>query len=282
MKQGIFIVMAALLIVGCKQKNESLQLNSDTLTGSALAHDSARRLVYQDCNAIVVGEGVRLRSAPDTKADVVEKLNTGALLKIIRSGEKKVILGKGDQCNPDGFYWYEVLESGGKKGWIYGEFIYRLIIKGRNDENLDDLQAKLFSRQYMFGEQWYGLGYAVASRAVKYEEETDTVCVDFVMPFFYHEKEGVVYPFKFIPNNKNKIIMSDLTKEKGYFQFAWGSYNDDYLWGYRMIDDELQLTLARESDFEEDPLLYTLRVRPGTGLFTATPADSGKEYLPKL
>jgi hypothetical protein len=282
MRRILLIVMAALTIVGCKQKNESLHENADTLAGAALAHDSARRLVYQDCNAIVVGEGVRLRSEPDTKADVVEKLNTGTLLKIIRSGDKKVVMGKGDQCNPDGFFWYEVIESGGKKGWIYGEFIYRLIIKGRNDENLDDLQAKLFSRQYMFREQWYGLGYAVATRPAKYDEEEDTVCVDYVIPFFYNEKEGVVYPFKFMPNKKNKVLMYDLTKEKGYFQFAWGSYHDDYLWGYRMLDDELQLTMAREIDFDEEPFLYTLIIRQGTGIFTATPADPGKEYLPKI
>jgi hypothetical protein len=281
MKQVVFILLAVIVLFGCRQKNESLHENQDSLNGNGLANDSARRLVYQDCNAIVVGEGVRLRAQPDTKGEVIEKLNTGTLLKIIRSGDKKVIMGKSDQCNPDGFYWYEVLESGGKRGWIYGEFIYRLIIKGRNDENLDDLQTKLFSRQYMYKTQWYGLGYAVATRPVKYDQEEDTVCVDYVMPFLFADKEGVVYPFKFIPNKKNKILMPDLTREKGYFQFAWGSYYDDYLWGYRMIDDELQLTLARELDFEDEPFLYTLRIQQGTGIFTATPADPGKEYIPR-
>jgi hypothetical protein len=30
------------------------------------------------------------------------------------------------------------MEAGGKRGWVYGEFLYELVIRGRNDDILDE------------------------------------------------------------------------------------------------------------------------------------------------
>lgn len=279
MKNGLLILSLLLIIFGCRQKHESLEPESDTLTGGFDTTDLQRKLVFQDCNAIVVGEGVRLRSTSDTRSEVIEKLNTGTLLKIVKPGDRKVVLGKPDECNPDGYFWYEVIESGGKRGWIYGEFMYQLIVKGRNDGELDNVQKKILGAQFNFGAGQYSFGFASAGRrAVRYEDG-DPKCVEYLIPFLYLNAEGSVYPLKFVPNSKNQLYMPDLTKEKGYFRFTRDGAFDDKLIAYRMEKDILQLTLARDLG-EEDPYLFTFNLKPAAGSINATPADSGKEFIP--
>ncbi len=279
MKAGWLFVVLFVFLISCRHKNESLQPVADTSQTFADTIQPGRKLAFRECNALVVGEGVRLRSAPDITSEVVEKLNTGALLRIIRSGDSKVLLGPHDPCNPDGFSWCEVIGSGGERGWIYGEFIFRLVIKGRNDSLLDNLQLKLFKRHYKFNEQWYRMGFATALRSAVFPKG-DTACVRYLIPFMYLEQEGIAYPLKFFPNKKNIVNMATLTKEQGYFQFTRGGLHDDSLDAYRMLDDELQLTLARQSDPEEDPFRYTLVMKPATGFFSVIPTDPGREYLP--
>lgn len=272
--------MAILLLISCRQKHESLDPDADSLLVVPDSVDMLRKLVFQDCNAIVVGEGVRLRSAPDTKAEVVEKLNTGTLLKIIKPGDKRVLLGAPDNCNPDGYFWYEVIEAGGKRGWIYGEFIYHLMIKGRNDDELDPVQRRLFAASFSFNSDDFSFGYARSGLRTAQYEDGDHKCLSYLMPFLYSNSGGTVHPLKFTANRNNNIHMPDLTKEKGYFRFTVGGILDDQLIGYRMYSDFLQLTLSRDMD-DDEPYLYTLNLKPSSGVFTATPADPGKEYFPK-
>lgn len=280
MKNGVLAIMAIILLAGCKQKHESLEDDADSLLIVADSIDMQRKLVFQDCNAIVVGEGVRLRSAPDTKAEVVEKLNTGRLLKIIKPGDKRVVLGTPDHCNPDGYFWYEVIEAGGNRGWIYGEFIYHLMIRGRNDAELDPVQRRLFAATFGFNDEDYNFGYARSGvRSVQYEDGSP-FCVSYLMPFLYRSNTGNVYPLKFTANRKNTLHMPDITKEKGYFRFAVGGALDDQLIAYRMEKDVLQLTLGRDIG-EDEQFIYTLNLRPSSGVFTATPADPGNEFLPR-
>lgn len=283
MKQLPFLIFLAMISFACKQKNESLTPAQDTL--NVLADSiKGRKLVFQDCNAIVVGEGVRLRSAPDVKAEVVEKLNTGTLLKIIKRGDKKVHLGQLNVCDADGFYWFEVMESGGKRGWIYGEFLYELVIRGRNDDILEETDHKLMGKTFRFNDKIYRVGYANAVRTGIVEQvgaANDTICIEYLMPFLYQESEGQVYPLKFSPNKRNRFPMTSLTRDMAYFQLSIGGRFDDYLDAFRMAENELQLTIARDMEEEgEDPFLYTLLIKAATGHFTATPADPGKEYIP--
>jgi hypothetical protein len=285
MKQLPFLIFLVLISFACKQKNESLTPAQDTLNVPA-EPIGGRKLVFQDCNAIIVGEGVRLRTSPDVKAEVVEKLNTGILLKIIKRGDKKVHLGQLNVCDPDGFYWYEVMEAGGKRGWVYGEFLYELVIRGRNDDILDETDQILMRSKFTFNDKLYGVGYANAVRTGIVEQvgaPNDTTCIEYLMPFLYQENEGQVYPLRFITNKRNRFPMTSLTRDMAYFQYSIGGRFDDYPDVFRMTDNELQITMVRdlEEEEEEDLFIYTLRIKAATGYFTATPADSGKEYRPE-
>lgn len=282
MHKILLVVFGALLLMSCRQKNETLHPGADSLSAGADSLALNRKLVFLDCNAMVVGEGVRMRETPDTRAEVVEKLNTGVLLKIIRTGDKKVLMGNPERCNPDGHFWYEVMESGGKKGWIYGEFLYPLIIKGRNDQELHAGLQSMTSRKYMFGEQWYQIGFAASGYRQFITPVNDTLCVDYIMPFLYADNEGVTYPLRFLPNKKNRIHMEDLTKDMGYLRFTNGGRFDDKVSAFRMLEDELQITIERELAVDGvEPFPYTLCIKAADGYFYATPSDPGKVFLPQ-
>lgn len=281
----LIILTVMLLISGCKGKNESL----DPAAGDTLqVRDTSmqgQKLMFKDCDAMVVGEGVRLRTAPDLKADVVEKLHTGSLLRIVGPGDKKVSLSSYNACDPDGYLWYEVITASGERGWLYGEFIYQLLIPGKNvsPAEFDDPDLKMLSRVYMFNDKWYKLGYATADRTQIYRQQgvpADTVCVEYTLPFFYNEQEAVAFPWQFVHNRRNRIDMFDLTKDRGFYQMVLDGLYSDFTDAFRMLDHELQVTMARDYDDGDEPFRYTLRIRFANGAFTATPADPGKEYLP--
>jgi len=281
----VILLAVILLLSGCKGKNETLDhVSTDTLQSPDTSMQG-RRLTFKECDAMVVGEGVRLRVSPDLKSEVVEKLHTGSLIRIIGPGDRKVSLGSYNECDPDGYLWYEVITASGERGWLYGEFIYHLRIPGQTESpaEFDDPELKMLSRVYMFNDQWYKMGYATAERTQIYRQpgvDPDTMCVEHILPFFYLEKEAVAYPWQFVANRKNRIDMFGLTKDKGYYQMLLDGLYSDFADAFRMLDQELQLTVARDYDDDDEPFRYTLRVRLSNGTATATPADPGKEYLP--
>jgi hypothetical protein len=135
----------------------------------------------------------------------------------------------------------------------------------------------------MFNNQWYKLGYATAERSQIYKQpevSNDTLCVEHILPFFYLEKEALAYPWQFVANRKNRIDMFDVTKDRGFYQMVLDGLYSDIPDAFRMLDQEFQLTMARDYDDDDEPFRYTLRVRLVNGSVTATPADPGKEYLP--
>ena len=60
----------------------------------------------------VTADHVRVRSAPNTSSRIKRQLNSGAEVELVRRFSS----------NKEGYYWFEVRDSGGN-GWIYGEFI---------------------------------------------------------------------------------------------------------------------------------------------------------------
>ncbi len=274
----ILVILAALS--SCRHKNENLHNAKDSIQGSDTSLTN-RKLGFMDCNAVIVGEGVRLRATPETKGEVLEKLNTGTLLKIIRAGDKKVLMGNPDQCNSDGFFWYEVMESGGKRGWVFGEFIYPLVISGRNDDDLDSNLRKLMVRSFMFGEKWYQVGIARSGYRSFVTPGNDSLCVEYLMPFFWQKDQGTILPVKYFTNPRNKLRMVDLTREQNYFRFTVGGMFDDKLTGFRSEGEVLLWAMARELAIDgQEPFTYILEVKPAQSFFSVSPAAPGKALPP--
>ncbi|HRZ42003.1 MAG TPA: SH3 domain-containing protein [Bacteroidales bacterium] len=273
MRNFCLVLITIFLLSACRHKNENLQNKADSLKGadSALVN---RKLGYMDCNAMIVGEGVRLRATPDTRGEVIEKLNTGVLLKIIRNGEKKVLMGDPDPCNTDGFYWYEVMEPGGKRGWIYGAFMYPLVIPGRNDENLQEPLRKLMAAQFPFKNGTYRIGLARSGYRSYVSPAGDSLCVDYILPFFWLPDQGTGFPLRYVKSAKKNIRMLDLTKEQNYFRLTEGGVFDDKLTGFSARQNTLRLNMNRELQVDgTDPFTYTLEIKPGQGVFTITPVQ---------
>jgi hypothetical protein len=280
-----FLVL--LLATGCGSKHESTETPADTTFTPLDSLTISQGLTYRDCDAVVVGEGVRLRSAPGVRSEVLDNLHTGVLLKIVGKSEQKESLERYNVCDPEGFHWYEVITSRGSKGWVYGEFVYELLHPGKVAELIPmmshGLAPKLINRQYMYQEKWFRMGFARAKKTSVQQEEDlppDTLCVTFLFPYFYHDAEGVVYPWRFVPNRKNDIRMYGLVTDKKFFQLSTDGVYNDMPDSHNMMGDILQLTIARDDHYDDDPFRYTLLVKKEGEHFIVTPADAGKEYLP--
>ncbi len=290
MKHAVLLITLLQLMIywGCRESQSSLTESSSDTTSTL--SDSLRwsdGLVYRLSDAIIVGEGVRLRGKPDVAAPVIEKLHTGKLLRIIGRSDRKQTLGRLSLCDPAGYYWKEVVTSDGQTGWVYGEFVYELLHPGKMAEIMqymsEGLAPRFINRQYTYHNNGYRTGLARAKRTVVQKGlhgSYDTLCITFLFPYFYHDHEGEVYPWQFVANPRNPLAMIGLATDKGYLQWATNGLYRDQPDAFQMLDSELQLTVARD-DFSGDvPYRYTLGIRKENNRFVVTPSDPGKEYLP--
>ena len=68
-------------------------------------------------HGLVNETGVRLRKAPDLRAEILQKLDKGTRIEILELGDTEITID-----NYTGI-WYRVSLKGGVKGWIFGKYI---------------------------------------------------------------------------------------------------------------------------------------------------------------
>lgn len=68
-------------------------------------------------HGLVNEAGVRLRKAPDLRADILQKLDKGTRVEILELGDTEITID-----NYTGI-WYRVSLKGGVKGWIFGKYL---------------------------------------------------------------------------------------------------------------------------------------------------------------
>lgn len=98
-------------------------------------------------SAIVVGDNVRVRSAPDLQGRILTSLNTGSIVEIIDKTKEPVRLIKSREFF---YHWYQIKYKKGKTGWIYGQFLYKYESNNRYPEiviNKKHFQFLVFSEQ---------------------------------------------------------------------------------------------------------------------------------------
>jgi len=71
---------------------------------------------------VITGNKVRMRSAPALSGKILKELFIGEVVFILNQSEKTEKIDKNRQFS---YYWYEVETVDGKKGWIFGQFVYR-------------------------------------------------------------------------------------------------------------------------------------------------------------
>lgn len=265
----LFAVALAISTSGCKQKGENIVLEeSDTINNADTVIAPTRDLVFQDCNAIIVGEGVRLREAPNTNSEIIDNLSTGDLLKVVRTSDKKVLLQQDNRCNPYGFYWYEVITADRQRGWVYGEFVYQIVVKRRNSKVLHKNAERLLGKNISYNNKKHYFGFARSGiRTVKDEIDT-SFCVDFLFPFFYNDNDNRVKPLKYIDNDLNDHAKLFNTKMKNYLRFVQAPSIIDIIDDFRIKTNYIELSVRRNIENQEK-WIFKILIKPGRDFFTA-------------
>jgi hypothetical protein len=82
----------------------------------------------QDIQYAVIGANdVKMRSEPNTNAELIGKFQLGEVAKILEiSEEAAYISGINDDISCNKFNWYK-LQIGNKSGWVFGAFVFELI-----------------------------------------------------------------------------------------------------------------------------------------------------------
>jgi hypothetical protein len=75
----------------------------------------------QPYDAIIVGEGVRMREFPDLSAKILAILNGGQMVDLLDVTQERFRLNDSYQY---GYHWFKVSVRGGHEGWVYGEYVY--------------------------------------------------------------------------------------------------------------------------------------------------------------
>jgi uncharacterized protein YgiM (DUF1202 family) len=98
---------------------------------------------------IVAGDDVRVRSTSSVQGTVVDSVNEGTVVRVISKTDKRDKFLQNDEF---GFFWYNAELPNGKKGWIYGKFLYQM--NGQNtvaDPGIFSIPQKIDGKNYFFG-----------------------------------------------------------------------------------------------------------------------------------
>lgn len=178
-------------------------------------------------NAIIVGENVRLRSEPNLQCQIVGGLNSGLLVDIIDETNKRVSIGKsGNTCAEYGYKWYKVETSTNLTGWVFGKFIYEIIVfDGEDYENgwVDELVDESFT---IAGKEFF-YSYAMD---VSYPPDDSlglTGCDDLTFPVLYEDGKKVAYPIKYNGTDDGWAANLWSTADKGWLTLMSGEGGSD-------------------------------------------------------
>lgn len=135
---------------------------------------------------IVVGDDVRVRSNPSIKGTVVTSLKAGTVVRVTEKTDNRDKFLQGDEF---GFYWYNAVLPGGKKGWIYGKFLYQM----NGDRFADD--PAIFANPLKIGGKLYYFGIAVEDAYPAADDNGLTGSTIHAVPFMIQDngKEGLLF-----------------------------------------------------------------------------------------
>lgn len=259
----------SLLIFSCGNQHEDLNTNRDTLkVDSNIVVDSIADLRFDKCDGLVVGEGVRLRSEANLESEIVEKLSTGDIVRMLEVSKKRVAIGSGeDFCIKNGYFWYRVQTVNNNQGWIYGKFLYSILKDpAKTVEYSDFLPEFINSRLSPPNSDWY-FGLAKDNSKPVMDENGESECGIDLIPFFYQKSGKKVKPVKFLGTPDDSITMKH-TSEKGWLLFNMLINLEDYIHTGFQEKGQIYLDLQREyEDYKEE---FSLWIREEDGQFVGS------------
>lgn len=163
---------------------------------------------------IVTGDKVTLRSKPSVKSAGLMELKAG---KIVRVTGKTKVRDKFLPKDNFGFYWYESVLSNGKKGWIYGKFLYQM----NGDRFAAENSSGVFQRSYEIAGKNYLFGIAVEDAYPVSDDKGLTGSIIHAAPFFAEEDNDTGILFK---SEKIRTYMDDELKHPYFFKLTDSDY----------------------------------------------------------
>jgi hypothetical protein len=81
------------------------------------------RVYGQTYDAIIMGDGVRMREFPDLSAKILSIFQAGKLVDLLDVTQERFKL---NESYTYGYHWFKVSVREGHEGWVYGEYVYLL------------------------------------------------------------------------------------------------------------------------------------------------------------
>jgi hypothetical protein len=241
MKQLILILSMIFIISSCgdqenrpnrwKKKSNDPIIEADSKKDDEEENEEPA-ITFSKFHGFTVGNGVRVREEDRANSAKVAELENGTLLTIVGETERKTLSTK-TECDRNGYPWFNVVTSVGHKGWIYGKYVYKLAKKSSKGVN------GYIGTTYKFDEEPFIFGVGKDQSMPVADDVGLTGCNDYLMPFFYKEGEGKIYPI--------------LAKKRENVAYQLANHSNNY-W------------LLEESDGRSDninrvlPILYGVRM----------------------
>ncbi len=129
---------------------------------------------------VVTGDRVILRSKPTSKSAGIMELNAGRIVRVVNKTKVRDKFLPGDNF---GFFWYESVLANGKKGWIYGKFLFQM----NGDRFAAEDSKSVFYNPYKISGKSYLFGIAVEDAYPVSDDKGLSGSVIHAIPFFAEE-----------------------------------------------------------------------------------------------
>ncbi len=251
---ALVAIAFVLMILGCGNRgnHENMDQNGNEDQEELPLLDSVTELTYAQCNAIIVGEGVRIRSNPNLKAEITDKCVTGDLVRIVKSSDERMVIDKGGSpCDQYGYYWYEVITADGQKGWVYGKFVYNIITKGKRAEAYAKKMNEMMDKSLLVNNEPWFIGFAHDNSYPVIGEQGLSGCDDFYMVYLYQKQRKKVQPVKFMQEKDDGIIM-ETTRENNWMLFTQSEGFEDVIHAFHIESPNVFITIQRQYQEGDD------------------------------
>jgi len=194
-------------------------------------------------NGIIVGENVRLRSGPNLQSKIMGGLNTGLLVDIVDETTKRVSIGKGT-CEDYGYKWYKVRTSTNQLGWVYGKFIYQIVVfDGEDYEN--GWADELVDKELNVKGTTFKYSYALDCSYPPDDSLGLTGCDDLTLPVLYQTDKKVAYPIKYYGSEDGWSANLPYSKERNWLLLMSGEGGYDAISDVSISNGSIVLKIDR-------------------------------------
>lgn len=239
----------------------------------------------QTYDAIIVGEGVRMRELPDLSAKILSILPRGKLVDLLDVTQERFRLNESYEY---GYHWFKVSVRGGHEGWVYGEYVYLItediLPPDWVSEAESGIQIKqsyidtyfgdkeILNRIYTRYELKYKLNLGIEPSYPISDADGLTGSTIRALPFFYDIVEEKALPFIAYENEPAKV--PGLEKLEFFCQrdHTWDTKDRGY-WVRLRCDDGISEHLAKLQVVQEDEGMKLLVLKVTFNL-----QDGGGEY----